>query len=90
MPQASITAEVLADTTEARRAARWLLLAAVWRGVARAAAAIAAWNAERRRARNAMAQLSRLSDRMLKDIGVARHDIERIARYGRDATDIRA
>ena len=45
---------------------------------------------EWRRIRRSTAELSGLSDRMLKDIGVGRHDIERLARYGRDATDVRA
>lgn len=36
-----------------------------------------------REVRRALAALHSLDDRMLKDIGVARHEIERLARYGR-------
>ena len=46
--------------------------------------------AERRRINRAIAELSALSDRMLQDIGIARHDIVRIVRNGRDADDVRA
>jgi uncharacterized protein YjiS (DUF1127 family) len=44
----------------------------------------AAW-AERRRVRRAVLQLDALSDRMLADIGLARSDIGRVARFGREA-----
>jgi uncharacterized protein YjiS (DUF1127 family) len=90
MSQASITAATLADTTEARRAARSLLWAAIWSTAASAMARTIGWYAEQRRIKRATGELSRLSERMLKDIGVARHDIPRLARHGRDATDIRA
>lgn len=89
MSQASIMAGTLASTTEVRRAARSLLWTAFWRALARAAARTMGWYAEQRRIKRATAELSRLSDRMLKDIGVARHDIPRVARNGRDATDTR-
>jgi uncharacterized protein YjiS (DUF1127 family) len=89
MSQASIIVGTLGNTTAARRAARSLLWTAVWRAVAGAAARTMGWYAEQRRIKRATAELSRLSDRMLKDIGVARHDIPRLARNGRDATDIR-
>ncbi len=90
MSQASSMAGTLANTTQARRATRSLLWTAVWRAVAGAAATTMRWFAEQRRIKRATAELSRLSDRMLKDIGVGRHDIPRLARNGRDATDIRA
>jgi uncharacterized protein YjiS (DUF1127 family) len=40
--------------------------------------------AEHRRIRRAQAELAHLDDRMLKDIGVTRSQIRRVARYGRD------
>lgn len=46
--------------------------------------AVAAWS-KRRRAQRAIAELSCLSNRMLRDIGIERHDIERVVRYGRGA-----
>jgi uncharacterized protein YjiS (DUF1127 family) len=49
---------------------------------------MAAARAERRRVQREIAELSGLSDRTLRDIGVLRHDIERIVRYGRDATEL--
>ena len=44
-----------------------------------------AWIAEQRRVNRTIAMLSELSDRTLADIGVARSDIPRVARYGRSA-----
>ena len=49
---------------------------------------VAAW-AERRRIARTVDQLQGLSDRMLADIGLARCDIPRVAREGRDASDRR-
>jgi uncharacterized protein YjiS (DUF1127 family) len=45
-----------------------------------------AWIAEQRRINRTVATLSNLSDHTLKDIGIERGNIERIARYGRDAS----
>jgi uncharacterized protein YjiS (DUF1127 family) len=49
-----------------------------------------AWIAEQRRVNRTIATLSELSDRTLADIGIARSDIPRVARYGRGAFDSRA
>lgn len=49
---------------------------------------VASW-AERRRIARAVDQLQGLSDRMLADIGLARCDIARVAREGREAWDRR-
>jgi uncharacterized protein YjiS (DUF1127 family) len=35
------------------------------------------------RTRRAVAELSRMDDSMLRDIGLARSDVDRVARYGR-------
>jgi uncharacterized protein YjiS (DUF1127 family) len=48
-----------------------------------------AWVLEQRRVNRTIATLSELSDRTLADIGIARCDIPRIARYGRGAFDSR-
>lgn len=42
-----------------------------------------AWVAEQRRINRTVATLSSLSDATLKDIGIERGDIERVARHGR-------
>jgi uncharacterized protein YjiS (DUF1127 family) len=42
---------------------------------------LAAWIARRRAAREGLAALSAMSDRDLRDIGVTRSDIERLARH---------
>ncbi|HET7155545.1 MAG TPA: DUF1127 domain-containing protein [Hyphomicrobiaceae bacterium] len=62
-------------------------LSALWRAVAAPANGIVAAYAERRRINRAVAELAALSDHVLADIGIARHDIERIVRNGRDAVD---
>jgi uncharacterized protein YjiS (DUF1127 family) len=62
-------------------------LSALWRAVAAPANGILAAYAERRRINRAVAELAALSDHVLADIGIARHDIERIVRNGRDAVD---
>jgi uncharacterized protein YjiS (DUF1127 family) len=59
----------------------------LWRAVAAPANGILAAYAERRRINRAVAELAALSDHVLADIGIARHDIERIVRNGRDAVD---
>ena len=41
------------------------------------------WVAEQRRVNRTVATLSNLSDATLKDIGIDRADIARVARYGR-------
>ena len=46
-----------------------------------------AWIVERHRINRTIAALSDLSDRTLADIGIARSDIPRVARYGRGAFD---
>jgi uncharacterized protein YjiS (DUF1127 family) len=48
-----------------------------------------AWVLEQRRVNRTIATLSELSDRTLADIGIARSDIPRVARYGRGAFDSR-
>ena len=47
------------------------------------AARALAWVAEQRRVNRTVATLSNLSDATLKDIGIDRDDIARVARYGR-------
>ena len=48
------------------------------------------WLARRRAAREALGALSAMSDRDLRDIGIARSDIERVARHDpREPGDIR-
>ena len=42
-----------------------------------------AWLAEQRRVRRTVATLSDLSDATLRDIGIERGNIERVARHGR-------
>jgi uncharacterized protein YjiS (DUF1127 family) len=42
-----------------------------------------AWLAEQRRVRRTVATLSNLSDATLRDIGIERGNIERVARHGR-------
>ena len=59
----------------------------LWRAVAAPAKGIMAAYAERRRINRAIAELDALSDHVLADIGVPRHDIERIVRNGRDAVE---
>ena len=71
----------------ARTAQRPALSDALWRAVAAPANGIVAAYAERRRINRAVAELAALSDHVLADIGIARHDIERIVRNGRDAVD---
>ena len=86
MSRISTTAQPFEDASELRSAARTMVLLSIAKAIAGAVSAIIAWHAERRRVRRAIAELSGLSDRMLSDIGIARCDIPRIARYGRDAT----
>lgn len=69
------------------RTAQRPALSALWRAVAAPANAIVAAYAERRRINRAIAELDALSDHVLADIGIARHDIERIVRDGRNAVE---
>jgi uncharacterized protein YjiS (DUF1127 family) len=62
----------------------------LWTTLTVPATRIMAAYAERQRINRAIAELSALSDHMLQDIGIARHDIERIVRNGWDATNRRA
>lgn len=54
-----------------------------WSRIVAAFRAYRAALAERRRRRRAMAELERLDDRMLRDMGVTRSEIGRVVRYGR-------
>jgi uncharacterized protein YjiS (DUF1127 family) len=74
---------------EMRKAVRAAVWAAIWRGLANAVSAYVAASGERRRVKRAIAELSGLSDRMLKDIGVTRSSIPRVARYGRSVPALR-
>jgi uncharacterized protein YjiS (DUF1127 family) len=85
-----VTPATFGSETDVRRAFQRQILSMAWDAcMAPFAAAAAAWT-ERRRIDRGIAELSGLSDRMLKDIGVGRHDIERIVRNGRDAVESRA
>jgi uncharacterized protein YjiS (DUF1127 family) len=66
------------------RAAREMAARSLWarsrEGLARAAAAVARWHRLRRDSRRLVA----LSDRMLRDVGLGRGEVERAVRAGRD------
>lgn len=82
-----VTPETFGNETYVRRAFQRQMLSMAWDAcIAPFAVAAAAW-IERRRIARGVGELSALSDRMLKDIGVGRHDIERIVRNGRDAVE---
>ena len=83
-------AEAFGAETEIRRAFQRQVLSALWSTVAAPVTRMLAAYAERRRINRAVAELSALGNRMLKDIGIERHDIGRIVRNGRDADDVRA
>lgn len=89
MSRTHITAEAFAET-DIRQTFQRHVLSALWSALAEPATHIKAAYAERRRISRAIAELSALSDHVLRDIGVERHDIVRIVRNGRDETDIRA
>jgi uncharacterized protein YjiS (DUF1127 family) len=80
------------DCPPARRLPRRVDLAPVYASLAAVGAIlsrlIATW-VERRRIARTVDQLQGLSDRMLADIGLARCDIARVAREGREAWDRR-
>lgn len=90
MSRIPITAEAFGPETEIRRAVQRHVWSALWGAVAAPVNGMMAAHAERRRINRAIAELSALSNRMLRDIGMERHDIERIVRKGRDASDRRA
>ena len=90
MSRTTIAAEAFGVETDIRRAFQRQVLSALWSAVAAPTTRMMAAYAERRRTNRAIAELSALSDRMLQDMGIGRHDIERIARNGRDADDVRA
>ena len=90
MSRINIALEAFDGATDIRRATQRQVVSALWSAVAAPVTSMMAAFVERRRINRAIAELNALSDHMLKDIGVERHDIERIARNGRDATDIRA
>lgn len=90
MSRTTIAAETFSAETDIRRAFQRQVLSALWSGVAVPVTRMMAAYAERRRINRAIAELSALSDRMLQDMGIQRHDIARIARNGRDADDVRA
>lgn len=87
MPAATADQQI-ADTHEIRRLVQRETAIALWRAVASPVAGAVAAFVERWRAKQAIAQLDTLSDRMLSDIGVARHDIARIVHCGRGAGEL--
>lgn len=90
MSRIPIAAEAFGPETDIRRAIQRQVLSALWNALATPVKGIIAAYAERRRINHAIAELSALSDHVLRDIGLERHDIERIVRKGRDACDRRA
>lgn len=88
MSNSSISADAFMPTSELRRASRAAVWSALWSAFNSAVSSAAKRYAEHRRAQRAITELSDLSDRMLKDIGLPRHDIPRIAHYGRGADEI--
>lgn len=90
MSRMNIAMDAFDGATDIRRTAQRQTLSGLWRTVTAPAKGMMAAYAERRRISRAIAELAALSDHVLKDIGVERHDIERIVRNGRDATDLRA
>lgn len=84
MSRSSIAVGSLVNEADIRRQAYLLVPSAIWRSVAGAANRIAAWYKRRREIARNVDALSQLSDRTLKDIGIERHDIPRVARDGRE------
>lgn len=84
MSRTALAASPFAGGAEIRRDASRLVLSAAWSVLAGLAKRMLARRLERRRESRAILELSALSDRMLKDIGIDRGSIPRIARYGRD------
>jgi uncharacterized protein YjiS (DUF1127 family) len=85
MSHPNIAAETYGSETDIRRTFQRQILSSVWNACTASAAALLAAHAERRRVKRCIAELSGLSDRMLRDIGVERQEIPCVARYGRDA-----
>jgi len=69
-----------------RSAARKQVLADSWRWLASAYARVTRAMAKRRRQRRAIAELERLDDRLLKDIGISRSEIPYVVGHGREAS----
>ena len=88
MWNSTIAENVLIPSSELRRASRAAVWSALWDHFASTVSSVANAYAEHRRARRAVTELSDLSDRMLKDIGLARGDIPRVAHYGRGADEL--
>lgn len=88
MSNSSISANAFLLSSELRRASRAAVWSALWRAVVSGASSLAAALAKHYRARRAIAELSALNDRMLRDIGVERHDIPRIVRCGRASDEL--
>jgi uncharacterized protein YjiS (DUF1127 family) len=74
---------------ELRRSARLMTLSAAWGAVVAGGAGIAAWYRRRRRIERNIAELSALSDHLLKDIGIHRSEIASVVRSGRDTAQDR-
>ncbi|HEX2115771.1 MAG TPA: DUF1127 domain-containing protein [Alphaproteobacteria bacterium] len=87
MMQATTTGEHIAGA-HIRRAVQREMMLALWRVTTSSIAGAASAYLEWRRKKRAVAELHDLSDRMLKDIGVERHDIERIVRSGQERGQI--
>ena len=85
MGRMTIAAKDFHGELEMRRLARRQLLSGFWSFLVLRGKAMAQAYVERRRVNRAVAELSALSNRMLRDIGVERSEIQRVARYGRDA-----
>jgi uncharacterized protein YjiS (DUF1127 family) len=88
MSNSAISANVFIPSSELRRASRAAVWTALWNAFASAVSLVAKVYAEHRRAKRAVAELSDLSDRMLKDIGLERGDIPRVVYFGRGSDEI--
>jgi uncharacterized protein YjiS (DUF1127 family) len=76
---------VLLNEGGTRPAARRLVFSTAWGAIGRMLARLAAQRRQRHEIRRTTRVLSRLSDHMLRDIGIHRSEISSIARSGRDA-----
>lgn len=86
MSRTHIATETFTET-DIRQTFQRQILSALWSALAEPATRIMAAYAERRRINRGIAELAALSDHVLADIGIARLDIERIVRDGRDAVE---